>query len=606
MANIFNCSPLPENHIRLLSIKSTENPPSYELYDAPFNDNLRFRAISYAWGSDKLTHRIKCNGMIMNVTESVADMFSSSAICGLCVDMPLWVDLVCINQRDDPEKAAQVRMMASLYSQAEEVIVWLGAASDDSDSAMRQLNAWSANETFMSAESFIKLVLNRPDYFKAGLKLQGDPIYTALGALYCRGWFTRLWVFQEVVLAQRCRLFCGSTQITLEQLVSVSRAMSRLGISSFPIGFPHHDAFHISLNTVNQMGFMKQASGNDEPLALAAWKHKGDTVTLAELMKFADDKGVSNPHDRVFGFIGLATPEARKRISIDYSDRSPTGWSKTYLQCAKACIQEDPSLSILFMLSGRPKGLPLPSWCPNFNANQRRRVVCSARSNAGILKSVQLEDGLPKAWVEEEKDILFGPGYQIDHVEEIISPIPISGVDGSDPEARKWRTVGNLDWERRCQSLSQRTLGAGVEADVTYIQTLIGNNTIPGNEDTDLRRILDHTKYFWSEGSFNAECKASAGGVEAAYNFLKELCHACEDRIFFSSKGGRIGVGPPGIQPGDLICILHGAKPLYVLRREDDANEPLQILGDAFVHGCMDLDDMYEQVRSSYEVFEIG
>ena len=604
MAAIFNYSRLPENHIRLVRIKSTEGPPICELYDAPFNDNLRFRAVSYAWGSDKLTHRIMCNDMIMAVTESVADMFSSSAICDLCVDIALWVDAVCINQRDDSEKAAQVGMMASLYSQAEEVIVWLGTASHDSDSAMRQINAWSTNETFLTAESMNKMAAE--DFSKAGIKFPSDPIYNALEALYCRSWVTRLWVLQEIVLAQRCRLCCGSTEITLEQLVSVTRAMRRLNLQAFPIESPHKGSFLRSLNTVFQMGFIKQVSGNDAPLALTAWKNKGDTLTLTELMKFTDEKGVTNPHDRVYGLISLATSEVRKMISIDYSDKSPTGWAKTYLQCAKACIEEDPSLSILFMLSDRPKGLPLPSWCPNFNANQRRPVAFSPRSNAGILKLVQLEDGLPKAWVEEEQDILFAPGCQIDYVDETVTLTFTVAVDCSDPEELESRAVRNMTWERQCHSLSQRTLGTGSEKDLIYIQTLIENNSIPGKEDTDLRRILDHTKYFWSERDFNAECIASAGEIEAVTQFLMALRHACEDRMFFSTRSGRIGIGPPETQPGDLICILYGARPLYVLRRESDAKKPLQILGDAFVHGCMDLDDMYEQVRSSYEVFEIG
>ncbi len=589
MAAIFSYSPLPRNHIRLLRIKSIENPPICELYDAPFNDDLRFRAISYAWGSDKLTHRIKCNDMIMNVTESVADMFSSTAISDLCVDMPIWVDAVCINQRDDPEKAAQVRMMASLYSKAEEVIVWLGTASDDSDSAMRQIQAWSTDELFLTAESM----------FKAGLELPGDPIFNALEALYCRSWFTRLWVFQEIVLAQRCRLICGSTEITLEQLVSVSRAMRQLDISFFVP--THQDAFLISLRSVLQMGAMKQASGDDEPLALAAWKYKRDALSLAELITLADGKGVTNPHDRVYGFIGLATHESQKRISINYSDKSPTGWSKTYLQCATACIKEDPLLSILFMLSGRPKGLPLPSWCPNFNADHRRTKFFSPRSNTGILKSLRLEGGPPKAWVR--KDILFAPGCQIDHVEEIVSSTYTSGVEG-DPESWKSEGVRNLAWERQCQSLSQRTLGTGVEKDVIYIQTLIGDTPIPGREVTDLRRILDHTKYAWSEGSLPAEC--NAGEVEAIGKLSLALSPACENRMFFSTKDGHIGLGPPETQPGDLICILFSAKELYVLRGESDGTEPLQILGDAFVHGWQEIDDMYEQIRCNWEVFEIG
>ena len=382
--------------------------------------------------------------------------------------------------------------------------------------------------------------------------------------------------------------------------MSVSRVMGTLKIlRMFPRGSPNESAIYSSLNTVFQIAYMKQVSGKDEPLALAAWKSEGDILTLAELMKVGDDKEVFNPHDRVYGLIGLATPEAQRKIVIDYSDSTPTGWSKTYLQCAKVCIQDDPSLSILFMLFERPKCLPLPSWCPNFNANQSRLSILSDCFNAGILKVVEIEDELPKAWVEEDKDILFAPGCRVDLVKEIVSSTLISGFEGLS-------AVRNLAWERQCQSLSQQTLGTGIETDVLYIQTLIENSVILGKDNADLRQLLDHIKYVWSEGSWNAECIDIEGEMDAAAHFYKELRHACQDRTFFCTKGGRIGIGPRGIQPGDLICILYGAQPLYVLRREGNGKEPLQILGDAFVHGCMDLDDMYEEVKSSYEVFEIG
>lgn len=529
----------------------------------------------------------------MAVTESVANMFSSTAISALCVDMPIWVDAVCINQRDEFEKAMQVRMMGSLYSRAKEVVVWLGAASDDSDSAMKQLNAWSTNETFLTAKSFLKLQRNPQDFVKAELKPQGDAVYNALEAPFCRSWFTRLWVFQEVVLAQRCRLFCGSAEITLEQLVLVAYAMVRLNLYVFPLESLHRKTYVISMSTVFQMGSMRQTRGNGGPL------YEGAIPTLAELIKFGDDKKVSNPHDRVYGLISLATPEARKRLSINYSDNSPTGWSKTYLQCAKACIQDDPSLSILSLLSSRPRGLPLPSWCPNFNANQSREFISSDRFNADILKLVELRDEIPMAWVEEDEDILFAPGCQVDLIKGIVSSTLIKGTDGLP-------AVRNLAWKRQCQSLSHQTLGTGIETDVLYIQTLIRNSVIPGKEDAYLRRLLLYTKYIWSsEDPWSAECIDLAEEIGAICDFLKELRNACEDQMFFSTEGGRIGIGPRETQPGDLVCILYGAKPLYMLRRGGDGKETLQILGDAFVHRCMDLDDMYEEVKSSYEVFEI-
>lgn len=39
----------------------------------------------------------------------------------------LWIDALCINQKDNHEKSQQVRMMYQLYKQASRVVIWLGA-----------------------------------------------------------------------------------------------------------------------------------------------------------------------------------------------------------------------------------------------------------------------------------------------------------------------------------------------------------------------------------------------------------------------------------------------------------------------------------------------
>jgi hypothetical protein len=38
----------------------------------------------------------------------------------------VWVDAICINQKDEKEKNQQVRAMSEVYSQAVEVSAWLG------------------------------------------------------------------------------------------------------------------------------------------------------------------------------------------------------------------------------------------------------------------------------------------------------------------------------------------------------------------------------------------------------------------------------------------------------------------------------------------------
>lgn len=51
----------------------------------------------------------------------------------------LWNDAVCIDQTNTSERSDQVGLMRKIYGQAQEVVVWLGVRSDDSDVAMDHL-----------------------------------------------------------------------------------------------------------------------------------------------------------------------------------------------------------------------------------------------------------------------------------------------------------------------------------------------------------------------------------------------------------------------------------------------------------------------------------
>ena len=52
----------------------------------------------------------------------------------------LWIDALCINQRDIEERNAQVSIMSDIYRQADILSVWLGEAADNSDLVMEVLH----------------------------------------------------------------------------------------------------------------------------------------------------------------------------------------------------------------------------------------------------------------------------------------------------------------------------------------------------------------------------------------------------------------------------------------------------------------------------------
>ncbi|KAK4112393.1 HET-domain-containing protein, partial [Canariomyces notabilis] len=89
--------------------------------NAPEKD---FIALSYAWGSPVRTHVITCNQLPFAVTTNLFHALyylrrSDQSQC-------LWVDAICINQDNIPERNEQVRHMLAIYQASSRVIVWLG------------------------------------------------------------------------------------------------------------------------------------------------------------------------------------------------------------------------------------------------------------------------------------------------------------------------------------------------------------------------------------------------------------------------------------------------------------------------------------------------
>ena len=65
-------------------------------------------------------------------------------------------------------------------------------------------------------------------------------------------------------------------------------------------------------------------------------------------------------------------------------------------------------------------------------------------------------------------------------------------------------------------------------------------------------------------------------------------------RTCFKTEDSRVGLGPVGIEPKDVICSFAFAAPLFVLRFSSKA---AQLIGDAYVCGLMDLNrDLADRV----------
>ena len=94
------------------------------------NTTPSFEALSYVWGDPEERAVFQCDGKHFSSTASL----HRALVRIRPSDKPraVWADAVCINQEDLDERAHQVTLMDRIYTQAQQVIVWLGNENEQS------------------------------------------------------------------------------------------------------------------------------------------------------------------------------------------------------------------------------------------------------------------------------------------------------------------------------------------------------------------------------------------------------------------------------------------------------------------------------------------
>jgi hypothetical protein len=111
------------------------------------DDTPSYDAVSYVWGSSKLTRGIYVGAKVIKVTENcflALHGLRDSTLPRFC-----WIDACCIDQSSNEERNHQVRLMGDVYSKAARTIVCLGPTERNSDHddvrAIRYIKKYAQN-----------------------------------------------------------------------------------------------------------------------------------------------------------------------------------------------------------------------------------------------------------------------------------------------------------------------------------------------------------------------------------------------------------------------------------------------------------------------------
>ncbi|KAI0864975.1 heterokaryon incompatibility protein-domain-containing protein [Xylaria cubensis] len=222
-------SPLTRSQVRFIEIIPSgpvDEQVSCRLETMELSEDIRYAALSYVWGESNITEGVLVNGINLPVTTNLASALRHFRKHGFPYNMEigkiqrLWVDAICINQKDIREKGHQVPLMGRLYANASSVLSWLGAPdSSHLDKALRIIHdiapVIGATPDHPEIEPTMEMI-------HAGFKWLNSTLGTIidratntlttkwapLQALGRSMYWKRAWIIQEIVLANAKMELC--------------------------------------------------------------------------------------------------------------------------------------------------------------------------------------------------------------------------------------------------------------------------------------------------------------------------------------------------------------------------------------------------------------
>ncbi|KAK0103785.1 hypothetical protein ONS95_005787 [Cadophora gregata] len=484
---------------------------------------VSFEALSYTWGSAESPVDIfigEFGYATLSVTRNLADALPYLRY----PDKPrvLWIDAICVNQQDVDERSSQVKRMASIYSHATRVLIWLGPQSTDSDIAIDSLEriASKYHVNWMTWE--IEPIDKDGSWWATPEEMLplSDVQFWSILNLISRDWFERLWILQEAHLANKDALVvCGKDTMLWN---SVRKAMFCIRKKPYPS--------YIYAEFSERLGHI-----------LGVFLEK-DVYRFCALIDDTRFCKYTDPRDRVYGILGLLDEKHQLGIEPDYTKTV----CEVYKDAAWKHVESTDTLEILCKVEfHNTEGLP--SWAPDLR-KPRKAIPFSLCNTSGhsLADHCDGPDGLLR-----------------------VQGIPVSRISRIEPfNFAEFETDG-LSVIPKLRLVANK-LGL-LDNLLTCLKAIPALCEVLCANDFTCRRLprRDGSLDLLTTEQLLRRILGSKQDMREAYRnerfFAKVQTH-CYGRALFITEDGHLGLAPEATRPGDLVTVLLGCDSAMVLR----------------------------------------
>ncbi|KAI4949550.1 hypothetical protein J4E91_005289 [Alternaria rosae] len=547
-----------------------------------------YACVSYVWGDPNKTVPIEVDGQEVQITTNLFDFLYH--IRDPNETLTLWADAICINQADLSEKSHQVAMMGDIYSGCSVVHIWLGAISDALPLGTAPF-AWIEHMAEGKHWHTLPAILDEHDG-KPSEEFTNHRL--AFDLMTGSPWWQRSWTVQEVILPKSTLLWYGTCNTTWDRFAQAIRnqdtRVKHCCLSDSPETKKHWlkikviDAFMYEHETINW--FREYYHGSIATIP-------GHSSTIEGVMPFKETllsfskRQCHDPRDKVFSILALAPPRMFGKYKPDYTEPLAETWTDVYR------LMLDHTADVSGILQGNgfgPNNDGRPSWVrdlanmPTDPMYERHRVSLAAMYDCS-------GESLG-TFISTDKWELYVKARKVDVIRHVGAPHTLkSGPRAMMANMRQWHKLAMEALSCTDEAIIRKPFQRAICATLHSI-----------GEGTSWRRSTDEDLPSLEDWQEFLDLEPDVFPFHTTY--LSPVIIAAEDRCFYVTEKGNMGLAYPGVRPGDDVCALMGMRVPVVLRRvegEHDDGNAYHFIGDCFLLDHMD----GEIMRNEEETREI-
>jgi hypothetical protein len=169
-----------------------------------------YTALSYVWGNPAPADKLFLDGLEVGITANLSAALRD--IRDIKKTHTLWVDAVCIDQRNTAERNKQVAMMQTIYTGANNTIIYLGSLNPSARTVIEAVYYYRKGYRAATMDT------DALDAINSSTPNVSTVTKAAHEGLLFHPWFRRIWILQELVLSREPWVQFGTSRVRWQDL----------------------------------------------------------------------------------------------------------------------------------------------------------------------------------------------------------------------------------------------------------------------------------------------------------------------------------------------------------------------------------------------------